>query len=285
MEKKLRVMMIGAHPDDVEFRAAGTAVRFLETGAEVEFLVLCNGSKGHHIMSPAETARTRAGEAAEVKKVLGLTEYRIWDVEDCELEATLENRRRLIRDIRAFAPDIIIGHRTNDYHADHRAAGQLLQDASYMLIVPHDCPEAPAMRKMPVILYFEDHFRQPPFHTDVIIDVTPQMELKAAAADKNVSQVYEWLPYSEGEEAPADPQERIAWLWDGVTQDSTDEEVLRKTHSRIPARAARTAAVNRKELIRKYGEAGRKIRFAEAFQVCEYGTVPTKEELDELFPF
>jgi len=284
MEKKLRVMMIGAHPDDVEFRAAGTAIKYINMGAEVEFLVLCNGSKGHHILSPAETARVRAGEAAEVKKVLGITEYKIWDVEDCELEVNLENRRRLIRDIRAFAPDIIIGHRTNDYHADHRAAGQLLQDASYMLIVPHDCPDAPAMRKMPIIMYFEDRFKEPSFHADIVVNVTDEMDLKVKAADKNVSQVYEWLPYSECIEAPVDHEERIKWMWDGVTEDTTDEEVLKIKHSRIPARAAKTAARFRNELEERYGDAGRKIRFAEAFQICEYGTVPSEDELAKLFP-
>ena len=284
MKKNLRVMMIGAHPDDVEFRAAGTAIRFLEMGAEVKFLVLCNGGKGHHILSTEETARVRAGEAAAVKEVLGLTAYDIWDVEDCELEATLQNRRRLIRDIRAFAPDIIIGHRTNDYHADHRAAGQLLQDASYMLIVPHECPDAPAMREMPVILYFEDRFQEPPFRADVVVDVTAQIDDKVRAADKNVSQVYEWLPYSECEEAPTDAEARIRWLWEGITRESTDEEVNAVKHSRVPARAAKTAARFREELLARYGEKGETIRFAEAFQLCEYGTQMTKEELNALFP-
>lgn len=284
MNRKLRVMMIGAHPDDVEFRAAGTALRFLEMGAEVKFLVLCNGSRGHHILSPKETAQRRAGEAAAVKEVLGLTAYDIWDVEDCELEATLENRRRLIREIRQFAPDIVIGHRTNDYHADHRAAAQLLQDASYMLIVPHECPDTPAMRKMPVILYFEDRFKEPPFHADVVVDVTEEMDTKVSAADKNVSQVYEWLPYSECEEAPTDAEERIRWLWEGITPESTDEEVRAVTHDRVPARAAKTAARFREELIARYGEDGGTIRFAEAFQICEYGAQMTMEDLNNLFP-
>ena len=284
MNKNLRVMMIGAHPDDVEFEAAGTARKLLKMGAEVKFLVLCNGCKGHHILSPKETAERRAGEAAAVKQTLGLTAYEIWDIDDCELEVTLENRRRLIRDIRAFAPDIIIGHRTNDYHADHRAAGQLLQDASYMLIVPHECPDAPAMREMPVILYFEDHFRQPPFQADVIVDVTEEMDAKVSAADKNVSQVYEWLPYSECEEAPTDLKARIRWLWEGVTPESSDEEIRAVKHNRIAVCPAKTAARFREELIARYGENGKTIRFAEAFQLCEYGKQLSLEDLNALFP-
>ena len=282
--KNLRVMMIGAHPDDVEFRAAGTARKFLKMGAEVSFLVLCNGCKGHHILSPEETARVRAGEAADVKEVLGLTAYNIWDVNDCELEATLENRRRLIRQIRQLAPDIVIGHRTNDYHADHRAAAQLLQDASYMLIVPHECPEVPAMRKMPIILHFEDRFQEPPFRGDMVVDVTEEMDTKVSAANRNVSQVYEWLPYSECEEAPTDPEARIRWLWEGVTPESTDEEIRAVKHNRISVRPAKTAARFREELIARYGEKGKTIRFAEAFQLSEYGKQLTAEELNLLFP-
>lgn len=286
MKNNLKVMMIGAHPDDVEFEGAGLALKFLKAGAEVVFLVLCNGSKGHHIMPPQETIKVRAAEAAAVKEVLGLSDYKIWNVDDCELEATLKNRRRLIRDIREFTPDIIIGHRTNDYHADHRAAGQLLQDASYMLIVPHECPDTCAMRKMPIIMYFEDRFTDPPFRADIVVDVTAEMNLKTSAADKNVSQVYEWLPYSRGETAPIDSSERIRWLWDGITESSTDDEVLDVKHNRIPARAAKTAARFREELVERYGaDKGNEIRFAEAFQMCEYGTTLSIQELNELFPF
>lgn len=284
MNGRLRVMMIGAHPDDLEFRSAGTAIRFLQAGAEVKFLVLCNGSRGHHILSPEETVRVRTAEAAAVKEELGLTSYNIWDVQDCELEPTLKNRRRLIREIRQFAPDIIISHRTNDYHADHRAAGQLVQDASYMLIVPHECPDVPAMREMPGILHFEDPFHTPPFCADVVVDVTGQIDTMVRAADKNVSQVYEWLPYSRCEVAPEDPDERIHWLWEGITPESTDEEVCVVKHTRVPARAAKRAARFRKELIARYGKHGETIRFAEAFQLCEYGKQLTAEELNELFP-
>lgn len=284
MNKKLRVMMIGAHPDDLEFRAAGTAMKFVDMGAEVKFLIMCNGCKGHHIMTPEETVRRRHDEAMEVKKVLGIAEYNIWDINDCEIEATLENRRRLIREIREFAPDIIIGHRNNDYHADHRASAQLLQDASYMLIVPHDCPDSPAMRKMPVIMYFEDRFTNPTFHADVMVDVTSKMSKIIEADDKSVSQVYEWLPYSEGQTVPEDPKERIKWLCEGVSDTATDDEIRAVKSTRGPIRPAKAAARFREELIKRYGEAGKTIRYAEAFQLCEYGTQVTVSELYELFP-
>ena len=69
----------------------------------------------------------------------------------------------------SFNPELVISHRPNDYHADHRAAGQLVQDASYLLTVPHECPDTPAMRFMPVIMYYEDRFVNPPFRADLVI--------------------------------------------------------------------------------------------------------------------
>ena len=64
---------------------------------------------------------------------------------------------------------MIITHRPNDYHADHRAAGLLVQAASYILIVPRECPETPAMQKMPVIMYYEDPFSNPVFRPDIVL--------------------------------------------------------------------------------------------------------------------
>ena len=283
----MKVMMIGAHPDDVELRAAGFARKLLKAGHEVRFLVLCNGCKGHHILSTEETRRVRAEEAANICKYLGPTGYEIWEnMDDCTLEATLKNRQRLIRDIRAFAPDLVISHRPNDYHADHRAAGQLVQDASYMLIVPHDVPEAPAMRKMPVITYFEDHFTSPaPFRADVLVDISQEMDEKINSMMYSPSQFFEWLPYSEGEAhlVPEDNHGRMQFLRRGITPDLIDEEALAVPDNYYALRSAKTAARFRRELIDRYGEAGKKIRFAEAFEICEYGSQPTPAELKALF--
>lgn len=283
----MKVMMIGAHPDDAELRGAGLARKLLKAGHEVSFLILCNGCKGHHIMTMEQTRKARAVEADNVRKHLGLTGYDIWDdMDDCTLEVTLANRRRLIRDIRTFAPDLIISHRPNDYHADHRAAGQLVQDASYMLIVPNDVPEAPAMRKMPVIAYFEDSFTAPaPFRPDVLVNIDDEIDVKIDSMLYSPSQFFEWLPYSEGEAhlVPQDEEGRKQFIRRGITPTLTDEEALAAPGHYYALWSARTAAKFRKELISRYGEAGSKIRFAEAFEICEYGTVPTPAELKAMF--
>ena len=274
----MKVLMIGAHQDDNEFRCGGIAYKLVQKGHEVRFLSMCNGCGGHHIMTPAETTATRAKESAAVAKLLGVT-YDVWDdQQDCALVADLETRRRLIRYIRKFSPDVIIAHRTNDYHADHRASGQLVMDASYMLIVPHECPDVPAMKKTPIIMYNEDHFTDPEFRGDLVVAIDDAIEKKLRMAHLNVCQVYEWLPYTRGEEVPETEEERFEWLCGmDINKWYSDEEIMSMYVSR-GVRFARPAARFRAKLIEEYGEEkGSKVRFAEAFQVCEYGSAMTEE--------
>lgn len=285
----MRILCIGAHQDDNEFRVGGMTQKWVKAGYEVVYLSMCNGDGGHHIMTPEETTKRRAGESAKVAEYLGIR-YDVWsDVHDCTLVADLEHRERLIRYIREFNPDLIVAHRPNDYHADHRASGQLVQDASYILTVPHTCPDVPAMRYMPVIVYNEDTFKYPPFEPDFVVEnTTEEMEGKLDIADLNVSQVYEWLPYTYGQEVPpeSDHEARLAFLHGTDTTGMTDEEILALPRSGYMVRFNKTASRFRKELIERYGaEKGAKVRTAEAFMVCEYGAPLTEEKKKELFPF
>ena len=282
----MKILMIGAHQDDNEFRVGGLAHKYVQMGYEVRFLSLCNGCGGHHIMTPAETTARRAKESAAVAELLGI-QYDVWeDMNDCTLMPTLENRRRLIRYIREFSPDLIISHRANDYHADHRAAGILINDASYMLIVPHECPDVPAMSFTPVIMYYEDRFTDPDFHCDIVLDMDKEIDIKLQIAHLNVSQVYEWLPWTEHQTVPEGEAERFEWLKGmNITADTTDEEVMAAPRG-YAVRFAKTAARFRKELIARYGqERGSKIRYAEAFQLCPYGGALTDELKEKLFNF
>ena len=283
----MKILMIGAHQDDNEFRCGGLAHKYVKLGHDVTFLSVCNGCGGHHIMSPEETTAARAKESAAVAKLLDIT-YDVWDIPDCNVVADLETRKRMIRYIRNISPDLIISHRTNDYHADHRTVGQLIQDASYLLTVPNECSDVPAMRFMPVIMYNEDKFKYPPFEADIVLDMDDEIDTKLKIADLNVSQVYEWLPYNDGEDndVPSDPAERFEWLKGmKITTDTTDEEIMAAPRG-YAVRFAKTAARFRKQLIERYGEEkGSKIRYAEAFQICEYGMQPDEELKKMLFPF
>ena len=280
----MKILAIGAHQDDNEFRCGGLAHKYVKMGHEVRFLSMCNGCGGHHLMTPEETTARRAKESASVASYLGIT-YDVWDIDDCTLMPDLATRERLIRYIRAFSPDLIISHRPNDYHADHRAAGQLVQDASYILTVPHTCPDMPAMKRMPIILYNEDRFNNPAFQADFVFDMDDEIETKLHIAHLNESQVYEWLPYNDGfTDVPTDPEARMEWLKGmDVTTDTTDAEILAAGRG-YAVRFARVAARFRKELIARYGEErGARVRFAEAFGLCEYGSQPNEKEMRELF--
>lgn len=279
----MKILMIGAHQDDNEFRGGGLAYKLVQKGHDVRFLSMCNGCGGHHRMTPAETVERRAKESAAVAELLGVT-YDVWtDQPDCALVADLETRRRLISYIRNYAPDVVIAHRTNDYHADHRASGQLVMDASYMLIVPHECPDTPALRKTPIIMYYEDSFKDPDFRGDLVVDIDDAIDVKLQMAHLNVSQVYEWLPYTNGEEAPETEEERFEFLKGmDLSRTYTDEEILSMPRG-YGVRFAKPAARFRNQLIEEYGaERGSTIRFAEAFQVCEYGSPLTEELKNEL---
>ena len=110
-----------------------------------------NGDIGHWKEAGGPLALRRIAEVQATAKILGIT-AQVLDLHDGELEPTLENRRTITRLIRDWKADIVLGHRPNDYHPDHRAVGQLVQDASYMVTVPFFCPDTPHLQGNPVFL-------------------------------------------------------------------------------------------------------------------------------------
>ncbi|MBO5879477.1 MAG: PIG-L family deacetylase [Clostridia bacterium] len=289
--KKLKVLMIGAHPDDNDICGGGLALKYASAGHSVRFLSVCNGCGGHHVQKPADIAARRYKETQEVAKLAGI-EYDVWDIPDCEVIADLETRKKLICYIREYNPDIIFTHKTNDYHADHRNTALLVQDASYLLIVPNLCPEAAPMIEMPVIMYFRNRFKNPPFVPDMIVDIDDVIDKKYLLWNCHTSQFYEWLPYTDGiiDRVPENAEERIEWLHSPrVSRDTPcalDELLAMKTEcEHSEAREAVYAARYRDLLVSRYGERGKKVIFAEAYETSEYGTPLTEENAKVLFPF
>jgi len=286
----MKVMMIGAHPDDCEWYGCGTALKYLQAGHEVRFLSVCNGSGGHHEMSKAQIVERRRKEIDAVEKIMGIT-YDVWDNDDCEVMADLENRKRLVRYIREYKPDIIFTHRTNDYHADHRNTALLVQDSAYLLIVPNFCPDVLPLMKEPVIMYFYDNFNNPKFEPDVVIPTDDVIDVKFEVLNCHVSQVYEWLPFTLGklEQVPVTGKERQAWLREPrvprngklLTEADLESIELNSTSEYVEAIAA---VKYREKLVERYGEKAHNILFAEAFQASEYGAPLTKENMGYYFP-
>lgn len=268
----LRILVFGAHPDDPDFSAGGVAALYAKQGHQVKFVSMTNGDAGHHQIGGVELARRRYAETQEVAKVLGLVEYQVLDNHDGELEPSLPNRRQVIRIIREFQPDLILTPRPNDYHPDHRYTSQLVQDAAYMVTVPNTVALTDHVRKNPVICYVADRFQKPyPFSPDVAVDIGSVLDQKFEALHRHTSQVYEWLPYNAGvlDQVPADEAERKAWL--------TETRLGRYT-----GQADRFRSV----LAKWYGPAAaERVKYAEAFEVCEYGSQPNEAELRRLYPF
>lgn len=266
-DTRLRVIAIGAHPDDCDGKFAGTAAKFAKAGAAVKFLSVTNGDAGHQTQHGAELAKRRFAETQESARRLGIAAYQVLDNHDGKLLPSLEVREQIIRAIREWKADIVVAPRTNDYHPDHRYTGVLVQDAAYMVVVPNVVPTVPPLRKNPVFLYYEDNFQEPtPFRPDVAVALDDVWDLKIAALDAQVSQMYEWLPWVDGKlgEVPADPAARKQWL--------------SKTRTRPISPAVRAALEHR------YGAQAQKLQHAEAFKLCEYGRQPSMEELNRMFP-
>lgn len=262
----LRILLIGAHPDDCEVCCGGTAALWARAGHTVRFVSATNGQTGHHAIGGVELTRRRIAEATASAAVIGI-ESQIVPIPNGQIEPTLPYRWMFIRLIREFKPDIVITHRPNDYHPDHRYTSQLVQDSSYVVTVPNTVPETPALRQMPVMMYMSDTFTRPyPFQADVAVDIDSVIETKIEMMHQHTSQFYEWLPWSKGilDEVPAGDADRRRWLF----------------ALRAP-RDSDMADRHREPLITRYGPArGKAVRYAEAFEVCEYGA-PLDDALAE----
>lgn len=269
MPETLQILAIGAHPDDCEFGAGGVAAKWAGAGHEVRFLSVTNGDAGHGEMGGGPLARRRREEAEAAAGTLGI-EYEVMDNHDGELEPTLDNRKALVRRIRRADPDLVLTHRPNDYHPDHRYTSILVQDSAYMVTVPNVCPDVPALSSDPVVAYLHDGFEKPyPFEADVAVAIDGVLDEKVEMLHRHASQVYEWLPANRGEadEVPDGEAERREWLREWLEE-----------------RGAAVADAHRGALTERYGDAGREIEYAEAFEACEYGSPLTGEIAERLFP-
>ena len=264
----VRVLFVGAHPDDCDVKAAGTAALMAEQGHAVKFVSLTNGDAGHHEMGGGPLAKRRRAESKEAARRLGIDAYEVLHYHDGELMPTLEVRRDVIRLIREWNADVVVGHRPNDYHPDHRYAGRVVQDAAYMVQVPNILPKHEPTDGNPVFLYFEDRFQKPnPFEHDVVVAIDDVIDTKIAALDAHTSQFYEWLPWVSDalDQVPDAAEARRAWLKERWTSPVSD--------------AARSGLTD------WYGaERAQDVQYTESFEVAEYGRQPSDAEILRLFP-
>lgn len=268
----LRIICFGAHPDDCELQVGGTAALWASKGHKVKLVSLTNGDIGHWKEAGGPLAKRRFDEVQKAAKILGVTTD-VLDIHDGELMPTVENRRTVTRLIREWKADIVIAHRPNDYHPDHRYAGVLVQDAAYMVTVPFFCPDVPYLTNNPVFMYYPDRFQKPNvFEPAVVVDITPVIEKKLDALDAMPSQFYEGGANGHPGLMPTEPE----------AQKKRRADVRNNFARRYQGIADRF----RGQLGDLYGpDRAQGVKYAEAFELCEYGRQPDRKELKRLFPF
>ncbi len=271
-DTRIRVIAIFAHPDDADSKMAGTAALLAKMGVAVKFVSLTNGDAGHYAEGGGVLGKRRREEAQRAAKKYGIEEYTVLNNHDGELLPDLNVRLQVIREIRKWNADVVLGLRPNDYHPDHRNAGKLVEDASYMVAVPNVAADVPALKKNPVFLYMQDNFKKPnPFSHDIVVGIDDVIDQKVDGLNEHTSQMYEWLPWiSNGGEVdksvPADPAERKAWLkkrWIGRSMSDAQRAGLEKWYGKEKAAS---------------------FKFAESFEITEYGSQPTEADIRRLFP-
>jgi LmbE family N-acetylglucosaminyl deacetylase len=269
---KLRILCFGAHPDDCELKAGGVAVLWAQHGHHVKFVSVTNGDIGHWREAGGPLARRRKAEVERAAKILDIA-TEVLDIHDGELLPTLENRRTITRLIREWKADIVMSHRPNDYHPDHRYTGVLVQDSAYMVAVPYFCPDVPPLKHNPVFLFYSDGFQRPnQFTADIAINIDSVIERKLDALDTLVSQFYEGGALGSAALMPRDPEKQV--------------ERRKQVRAAFASRSQSIAQRYRDALAQWYGkERAGQVQHAEVFEICEYGRRPDRKEIMKLFPF
>lgn len=269
-DRPLRIIAFGAHPDDCEINAGGVAAMWAAAGHQVKCVSMTNGDIGHFGMSGGALAIRRTEEVNACAEVLGIS-TKVLDIHDGELMPTLENRRTIARLIREWQADIVMVHRRYDYHADHRYSGILVDDAIILVEAKFFTPDTPPLPRSPVVLYYHDRFERPyPFRPDIAVSIDSHAETKWECLRQMPSQFSDRDSWTWGrrETVPEDPAERMEIRIGELRQRFVDQ-----------------ADRYRELLISRYGEqAGRNVRYAESFELSQYGRQASAEELERLLP-
>ena len=262
-----RVMFIGAHPDDADYQFGATATKLVRAGARVVFVSVCNGDNGHQSMDPQALAARRYAETQAAAKVYGSDKYVVMGEHDCLVEPSVDLRQRVTRLIRSFAPHMVVTHRTCDYHADHRATGQVVNDATYLMGVPLFCPDTPVPETLPFVMYAGDRFTLPrPFRPDMLVEGDDVLDRTLEALGCHESQLFEWLPPEYGIDPNTIPKDKAA-----------RREFLEKN---VPTDLYLNANLHREQVDREFP--GKGLKYVDAFELCEYARPPCRKEINYL---
>lgn len=182
----MRVLAVGAHPDDVELLCGGTLAKYAAKGNKVTIMIATNGNVGSEVLSSEEIAAIRKQEAEQAASIIGAD--LIWLGYDDEfLFHDRPTRMAFINAIRSANPDVMFLHGEQDYHPDHRICGEIARDCRILVTVPLIITEHKHMLKIPHV-FIMDNLGAIGFEPEVYVDITEVFETKAAMLKCHKSQ-------------------------------------------------------------------------------------------------
>jgi LmbE family N-acetylglucosaminyl deacetylase len=186
----MRVLGVGAHPDDLEILCAGTLAKYANDGHQIVMCHVCKGDKGHFHIPNDELARIRRKEAQLSASRIG-AETVCLDLPDCEVFNDRPTLVLFIDLIRSAKPDIIITHSPTDYMPDHYVVSQLVYDASFHATLPNFKTSVSPHDKVAPMFYM-DNVAGVDFEPTEYVDISDFIEMKKAMMECHQSQVV-WL--------------------------------------------------------------------------------------------
>ena len=192
----MRVLAIGAHPDDIERACSGTLAKCVKRGDKVFVCHVSSGNMGHVIIPPDELRVIRANEAKKAGSLAG-TEV-IWGgFDDLEIFDNNKAARDKIVDVIRYAdPDFIITHSPDDYMPDHTAVSRLVFDASFTATLPNYASKEKKAAKL-VPIYYMDTLAGVNFNPTEFVDITDEIDLKIKMLECHESQLV-WMRDHDG---------------------------------------------------------------------------------------
>ncbi len=212
----MRVLAIGAHPDDHEVSCAGTLAKYARAGHKVMMCNLCDGALGGRIPK-AELAAIRRREAEASAAVIG-AEYIPPTFEDLDLYPDKASREKVADIIRQARPDFIITHPPTDYAPDHVATSQLVFDASFLATLPNYVSDTGVEVHPPAVpIFYMESANGHDFQPTIWVEITDTFEVKKRALECHESQV-KWLKEWRGTDivAQMEAQSRYRGMQCGV---------------------------------------------------------------------
>ena len=203
MNVNLRVLAVMPHPDDCEILCAGVLIRLRQCGCEIYIATMTPGDKGSATLPRPEIAAIRRGEARAGAHQIGAASYTCLEFADLAITFDNDARCRVAGLLRAVKPDVVFTTPPVDYMFDHEITSQLTRDACFNAAVPNyeTANEEEPIRRVPALYYTDaiggHDLYGDPARIDCIVDITAQMEQKAAALACHDSQ-RAWLRQQHG---------------------------------------------------------------------------------------